>query len=122
MREYNRRPEVRERQRHIERKYNHTEAGRERARAYSRKWARRALGIANPTGETRRGPCPVCGRDGRLDLDHDHSTGQVRGWLCGNCNRGLGLIGDTTEAAQRLLAYLTPSATAAAPEPPAPDD
>ena len=105
MREYNRRPEVRERMRLAERKYNKTDAGRARTRAYQRRWARRGLGIVDPTDETRNGACPVCGREGRLDMDHDHATGLVRGWLCGNCNRGLGLIGDTREAAQRLVAY-----------------
>ena len=55
--------------------------------------------------------CECCGRDVSLDakglaLDHDHQTGAFRGWICNRCNLGLGKIGDTIEAVERLLAYL----------------
>ena len=60
-------------------------------------------------------PCPnaceSCGHPPRgttdgLVLDHDHTTGAFRGWLCRNCNIGLGMLGDTREAVMALLAYL----------------
>jgi hypothetical protein len=107
-REYSRQPAVRDRMRarEAERRYNMTEAGRARARAYSRKSARRGLGILNPTGETRTGTCQICLRENvQLVCDHDHTTGLVRGWPCGNCNRAAGMIGDTLESARRLVAY-----------------
>ena len=35
--------------------------------------------------------CELCGNVPRrgLDEDHDHRTGQHRGWLCHRCNRAL---------------------------------
>lgn len=50
--------------------------------------------------------CLVCGKDGKLEVDHDHEVGRVRGLLCGNCNKALGLIHDKPDTAFRLWAYL----------------
>jgi len=38
------------------------------------------------------GGCAICGatpKTRRLDTDHDHRTGQIRGLLCHRCNRAL---------------------------------
>jgi hypothetical protein len=40
-------------------------------------------------------------------IDHDHSSGKVRGSLCSKCNSGLGLLGDNVEGLCRALHYLT---------------
>lgn len=45
----------------------------------------------------------------RLNVDHDHSTGEVRGLLCRNCNRALGLLQDNPEIVSALLDYLVRS-------------
>ena len=37
--------------------------------------------------------------------DHDHTTGQFRGWLCPECNTGFGKLGDSWQAAQDLYEY-----------------
>lgn len=42
----------------------------------------------------------------RLSVDHDHTTGQIRGLLCNNCNRGLGLLGDSLKRIERAVKYL----------------
>ena len=55
-----------------------------------RKKERRSRGMLNPTGEIQHGPCNICGKEGKLNLDHDHSTGRRRGWLCQRCNLKLG--------------------------------
>lgn len=41
-----------------------------------------------------------------LVVDHDHSTGAVRGLLCDNCNKVLGLANDSKETLQNLINYL----------------
>jgi len=53
-------------------------------------------------------PCECCARIGeKLQLDHDHAGAhQFRGWLCKNCNVGLGLLGDRAETLDLAVAYL----------------
>lgn len=54
------------------------------------------------------GICESCGGKTRrsICLDHDHLTGTFRGWLCGKCNSGIGLLGDNIEGVRRALEYL----------------
>jgi hypothetical protein len=52
--------------------------------------------------------CAICGAEDReLVVDHCHVTGRVRGRLCQNCNRGLGLLGDTLANINRAKEYLS---------------
>ena len=62
--------------------------------------------------ESQGNKCAICGKLGEvghrkgLHIDHNHTTGMVRGLLCGTCNRGIGTIGedpDLLEAAARYL-------------------
>jgi len=39
-------------------------------------------------------------------VDHCHDSQEIRGLLCNNCNRGIGLLGDTAEGLRKALAYL----------------
>lgn len=39
-------------------------------------------------------------------VDHCHTSGKVRGLLCGGCNKALGQLGDTKEALQKAIKYL----------------
>jgi hypothetical protein len=55
--------------------------------------------------------CAICGvhQDNlkkRLHLDHDHITGQVRGLLCGHCNRGLGDARENISILENMILYL----------------
>ena len=58
-------------------------------------------------GRPRPTECEVCGgTSGGIHFDHDHVTGEFRGWLCGNCNTALGLLKDDTERLHLLAQYL----------------
>lgn len=52
------------------------------------------------------GRCAICRRAGRLHVDHNHNTGEVRGLLCMNCNTGIGHLGDDVEVLGRAIGYL----------------
>jgi hypothetical protein len=56
--------------------------------------------------------CAICNkgpeteRYKRLALDHCHETGKIRGFLCNNCNRCIGLLGDKIENLVSAIKYL----------------
>ena len=54
--------------------------------------------------------CAICRKpelsSRRLHVDHDHTTRKVRGLLCGNCNRMLGLAKDKPEILRAAIEYL----------------
>ena len=56
------------------------------------------------------GLCAICARPPRgkrpLDVDHDHDSGRVRGLLCGNCNRAIGLLDENPELFDRGKDYV----------------
>lgn len=97
-------PEKREAERLRLRKWGKDNRASERVRSW------RNQGLPDPAY-----PCPEncesCGRPRWLEirdfaLDHDHTTGAFRGWLCWHCNTALGLLGDCVEGVERALAYL----------------
>lgn len=63
-------------------------------------------------GKLQDWACCGCGLQSKeedtnvLHVDHDHKTGQVRGLLCGPCNRALGLLKDNTKTLSNLINYL----------------
>ena len=56
--------------------------------------------------------CKICGKlhewtkYGKLNVDHDHETGEIRGLLCNECNRGLGQFKDSIELFWKAIDYL----------------
>ena len=66
--------------------------------------------------DTQEGLCAICRTEGftmanhhkmKLAVDHCHTTGKVRGLLCHNCNRALGLFKDNPEAIERAMKYVS---------------
>ena len=61
-----------------------------------------------------RDNCDLCGVDFSTkkakytpkNIDHDHSTGEIRGVLCNGCNLGLRKLGDNFEGIEKALNYL----------------
>ena len=57
------------------------------------------------------GCCAICKtvlpENERYNVDHDHTTSQVRGLLCGLCNTGLGSFKDKIEVLLSAAQYLT---------------
>ena len=42
-------------------------------------------------------------------VDHDHSTGKIRGILCNRCNRAVGMFGDDVNLMKKAIKYLMDS-------------
>ena len=56
--------------------------------------------------------CAICngsksyGRHKRFSVDHDDSTGKIRGLLCHRCNTALGLVEDNIHTLKSMIEYL----------------
>jgi len=76
-------------------------------RAAARKYLHAKKGLPVPTRPEPR-ECECCGRTSKrhLALDHCHETGVFRGWLCFDCNTGVGKLGDNEQGLLRALKYL----------------
>lgn len=62
--------------------------------------------------ESQNNCCKICGlpaknnTQGKLYVDHCHTTGKVRGLLCMKCNTALGLLNDNKELLKEMIDYL----------------
>ena len=52
--------------------------------------------------------CGICGSVLiRTNIDHDHKSNKIRGILCPQCNRSLGLLYDDPDIIYRSIQWLT---------------
>jgi len=64
----------------------------------------------------QKGVCAICklpyrgtnvaGKPRRLDVDHCHKTGQIRGLLCNGCNQGIAFFFDKEDLLPKARAYI----------------
>lgn len=113
-------PEYRERQRlaSAERLRRDPESVRaSNKRSHERNYYKNTYGLTNEEFETlaqsQGFACAICrcrptgvGRTNKLHVDHDAETGQVRGLLCGTCNRGIGSLKHSVDNLRNAIAYL----------------
>jgi hypothetical protein len=87
----------------------------ERKRAMRDLYYRRTYGITADEADeilaAQNGRCAICctpapERLASMHLDHDHDTGAIRGFLCIDCNHGLGKLRDSPDLLLRALVYL----------------
>lgn len=56
--------------------------------------------------------CPICGKrtiagiTSKVVLEHNHHTGEVRGWVCDSCNTGIGRFKDDVELLKRAIKFI----------------
>ncbi|MHB1310519.1 MAG: endonuclease VII domain-containing protein [Gemmatimonadaceae bacterium] len=94
-------------------------ANRDKHRASNRKWRLSkvfaSVSMYDRLFAEQGGRCAIClssksfsgGGDARaFAVDHCHTSLRVRGLLCGNCNRMLGLVADSPETLRRAASYL----------------
>jgi len=76
-------------------------------RVRNREQNRKVNGLPSPT-RPQPAACECCGfLAASLHLDHCHTTGKFRGWLCVSCNRGIGLLQDCLSGVSKAVDYLT---------------
>lgn len=84
----------------------------------SRKLSKERLELKKIHGSpSKEHTCPICLKDesqlsgiggnaGVWTIDHNHDKNEFRGFLCHNCNRGIGIFKDDTSRLQRAIEYL----------------
>jgi hypothetical protein len=95
-------------------KYRKSAQGRENAKAQSRRVVLKRHNITqeffDSLIEEQDNKCAICGTElqagYRTHIDHNHSTGSVRGLLCSKCNTGLGLFREDKQILLNAVSYL----------------
>ena len=93
--------------------YYQSERGVESSRrAHLKRMYNMTLEEYNVILESQNGVCEICkqpesyGRASFLAVDHCHNSETIRGLLCNNCNRAIGLLKDDIEVLENAVKYL----------------
>ena len=112
--EYHRkwRQENPEKARAINQRYYEKHPDRCRELSLKRKYGLTILEV-NAMVEKQGGVCAICQQipqgkkhHSQLHVDHNHITKQIRGMLCGNCNKALGLVREDPQVLEAMIKYL----------------
>lgn len=93
--------------------YRDAKAGYIKAKVLNRKFGITEEELQQKLNE-QKGCCEICREsliapesDRSYAVDHNHTTGEVRGLLCANCNRSLGLLKENKATLISMIDYLT---------------
>ena len=97
--------EYRERTKATGRRYSKDHPEGQRTR-----WLKHAHGLSQEQYlalvSAQDGKCAICRQAKSLAIDHDHSTNEFRGLLCGSCNRAIGLLQESPEIIRAAADYV----------------
>jgi hypothetical protein len=91
------------------------EDNKERLREYGKVYSRKSNDkfLAELAGRPRAEACEICSRSKvnkttphKTVFDHNHKTGEFRGWICQPCNDILGKCEDNPEILLKIVEYL----------------
>lgn len=105
---------------HRERRKRRSPEELERDRLKNRQYSREYIYGITPSDyvkmwEAQNGICAICklaetriikGTLSSLSIDHNHTTGQIRGLLCDSCNKIIGLLKESPELCLAMSNYI----------------
>lgn len=127
LKKYRQKPEVRQLEKQYQLRWSRRPKRKKQIREYNHRQAHpngiknnRKMAMAWKYGITvdaydamyrgQNGCCATCGNPFKehkeAQVDHCHDSGIVRGLLCANCNRALGMVKDNAEILERMTQYL----------------
>jgi Recombination endonuclease VII len=94
-----------------DKKYNNTPKGKDRQyRANLKKRYNIGVDEYDTIFEKQHGRCAICfdpPKDNKhFAVDHNHTTGKVRGLLCRKCNSAIGLLKESVSILQNAICYI----------------
>lgn len=57
-------------------------------------------------GDAQNWKCAICRQEKRLDVDHCHRTGKIRGLLCNGCNTAIARFEENVRVMQQAATYI----------------